>query len=74
LKKEIKKGAEMQNVYLSQNEVLKQTGLKYWQLEHLIKAGEIPVIKRGHGTPRQFPLEAVEILKAWLSKRTYSQR
>jgi len=67
------KGAEMQNVYLSQNEVLKQTGLKYWQLEHLIKAGEIPVIKRGHGVPRQFLLEAVKILRAWLERTDSKQ-
>ncbi|MDD5230091.1 MAG: hypothetical protein PHC43_02070 [Candidatus Marinimicrobia bacterium] len=64
----------MQNVYLSQNEVLKQTGLKYWQLEHLIKAEEIPVVKHGHGVPRKFPPEAVEILKEWLAKRTDSKK
>lgn len=54
--------------YLTQKQVLVKTGFKFYQLEHLIKSGIIPVIRFGKGNPRKFPSEAVEIIKARLAK------
>jgi len=54
--------------YLSQKDVLKQTGLKFYQLEHLIRSGVIPVQQFGKGNPRKFAPEAVDIIKARLAK------
>ena len=53
---------------LSQKDVLKQTGLKFYQLEHLIKSGVIPVYQFGKGNPRKFRPEVIDIIKARLDK------
>lgn len=50
--------------YLTQRELIKATGLRYYQIEYLIKTEIIPVVLRGKGLPRLFPLKAVEIIKA----------
>ncbi|GEM_PF-3231506 len=51
---------------ISQKELLQKTGAKYYQVEHLIRTGRLPVYKHGRGNERQFPLEAIEILNDWL--------
>jgi len=54
--------------YLSQKEVIEMTGIRFYQLEYLIKKGEISVIQNGSGNPRLFPLESVEIIQRRLLK------
>ena len=54
--------------YLTQKQVLEQTGLKYYQLEHLIKSGIVQVYRCGSGNPRKFPLAAIEIIQERLKK------
>jgi len=54
--------------YLSQNELVKKTGIKLCQIEYLIRIGEVPVIQRGRGIPRMFPKEAVGIIRNRLKK------
>ncbi len=51
----------------STTEVLKALGVRYWKLEHLIRAGEITPLNRGRGIERRFSedefLKAKRILK-----------
>jgi hypothetical protein len=47
----------------SQKEVLEKTGIKCYQLEYLIRTKKIPVIRKGKGIPREFPEEAIKIIK-----------
>ena len=54
--------------YLNQKEVIEMTGIRFYQLEYLIKKGEISVIQLGSGNPRKFPPETIEIIKARLAK------
>jgi len=54
--------------YLTQSEVLKATGIKFYQLEYLIKLAIVPVIQKGSGNLRQFPVEAVEIIRKRLER------
>ncbi|MHA1877175.1 MAG: hypothetical protein ACTSUC_12100 [Promethearchaeota archaeon] len=49
--------------YLTQRELIKATGLRYYQIEYLIKTEIIPVVLRGKGLPRLFPPEAIEIIR-----------
>ena len=59
----------MKNKMLTQNEVLIKTGLKMYQLDYLIRLGEIPVIQYGKGMSRLFPSESVEKIRKILAKR-----
>ena len=54
--------------YLSQKEVIERTGIRFYQLEYLIKKGDLPVIQNGSGIPRKFPLAVVEIIQERLNK------
>lgn len=49
--------------YLTQSEVLKATGIPYYRLEYLIRLNAVPVIQRGKGNARLFPVETVEIIQ-----------
>ncbi|MBU4444653.1 MAG: hypothetical protein L6422_02940 [Candidatus Marinimicrobia bacterium] len=64
----------MMKKYLSQKELLEETGICFYRLEYLIKKGEVPVTQNGSGNPRKFPNpEAVEIIKARLEKLNASE-
>ena len=55
---------------ISQKELLERTGAKYYQVEHLIRAGRLPVERYGRGNERRFPLEAIEMVKTWLERKS----
>jgi len=54
--------------YLSQKEVIEITGIRFYQLEYLIKKGEISVIQLGSGNPRKFPPDSIKRIKDRLAK------
>lgn len=55
--------------WLTQKELLQKTGIKFYKLDYLVKTGDIPVIQKGSGNLRQFPDEAVRIIKVRLARR-----
>jgi len=48
--------------YLTKDEILDKTGIKYYKLDYLVRSGQVPVIKRGSGKKRLYPPEALEIV------------
>jgi len=55
--------------FLTQKELLQKTGIKFYKLEYLIKTGIVPVIQKGRGTPRQFPIDAISIIRKIVRER-----
>ena len=53
---------QMEN-FLSQKDLLKETGITFYCLEYLIKLGVVPVIRYGKGIERKFPQEALDIIR-----------
>ena len=57
--------------YLTQKELLEKTGIQFYQLEYLIKKGEVPVIKSGSGVPRKYPVESLKLIEDWKKSKGY---
>ena len=53
---------------LTQNELVKATGLKQSQVDYLVKNEIIPCIRKGSGCKRIFQIEVIEIIKNWQNK------
>lgn len=51
-------------------ELAKYFNVKPSVIQYLRNEGLIPSIRRGMGYPTLYPKKTVEILKAWLAKRT----
>lgn len=51
------------------SEILSMTGLKPYQLDYIVRVGEIPVIKSGKANPRLFPVDALDEILNILHKR-----
>ncbi|MBL7067504.1 MAG: hypothetical protein ISS29_06570 [Candidatus Marinimicrobia bacterium] len=49
--------------YLSQKKLCKLTGLKNSQIDYLVRDEIIPCFRFGKRVQRQFPKEAIEIIK-----------
>ena len=50
-------------------DVLSATGIKFYQLEHLVKTGRVPARRFGKGLPREFSSGAIDIIREILIKR-----
>ena len=59
--------------HLTQKEVLEKTGLKFYQLEYLIKKGKVPVIQSGSGVPRKYPFESLTIIEDLKKSRGHNK-
>jgi len=58
---------------LSQKELQDMTGLKNAAIDYLVREKIIPCVRLGRSIPRQFPPEAVEIIKARQEKLNVSE-
>ncbi|MBU4444551.1 hypothetical protein KJ656_05645 [bacterium] len=58
---------------LSQKELQELTGLKHAAIDYLVREKIIPCVRLGRSIPRQFPLEAVKIIKVRLAKLNASE-
>ena len=54
-----------EEIYLSQEELSKRTGIPFYSINYLVRLEEVTVIRRGRGRPRQFPLKAVQQIENW---------
>lgn len=59
----------METKYLTKNEIIEETGLKYYQLDYLVRSNQVPVIMRGSGRRRLYPPKALKIIKKWKSQK-----
>lgn len=55
--------------YLNQDEILRRTNLKYYQLEYIIRTKSIPVYRFGKGSPRMYPMDTVKKINEIMETR-----
>lgn len=54
---------------ITAKEIHKEVDIQYYQLEHLVKSGQVEAVRSGKGRDRKFPDNTIEKIKIILAMR-----